>query len=526
MYNLHQAIDSDTGDKVDKRIFIKYSPLLDPIRYLTGKYPTDEVISLPSITSAKDTIIQRKLSDTNNASYVDNFFCYLSSRLYHDYNFQHGIDYYGTYLGIQKQYMMNIKDDYDFVKSSTFFNDNNRRHFHVVSDIGIDSPSGSRSNKKKLILSDDVEITTDDIDLLPDNESLVYISKAGGSINDTSELIYEGNNISREEMDGDGGGVYSSDDEESRSDSSSSSSSSSSRENDDEDEEGMSTSTSSCSLKKERDEGERDEGERDERSRSTSSSEYDEEESIEDAIYSYIYNFPVQMICLEKCDGTLDRLFEKEEIDDENSASILFQIVMILLMYQHVFQFTHNDLHTNNIMYIETDIPYLFYKYKNETYKVPTYGKIFKLIDFGRAIYRFQNKIFCSDSFAKGGDAVTQYNCEPYMNERKPRIDPNYSFDLCRLGTSIYDFIIDDERYLTTELQKTVHRWCLDDSGKNVLYKKNGEERYPNFKLYKMIARNVHSHTPEQQLKFPFFRQFLMKNKERTQFPKNGMIIP
>jgi hypothetical protein len=40
------------------------------------------------------------------------------------------------------------------------------------------------------------------------------------------------------------------------------------------------------------------------------------------------------------------------------------------------------------------------------------------------------------------------------------------------------------------------------------LYKKSGEERYPNFKLYKMIARTVHKHTPEAQLKIPIFKQF------------------
>ena len=35
---------------------------------------------------------------------------------------------------------------------------------------------------------------------------------------------------------------------------------------------------------------------------------------------------------------------------------------------------------------------------------------------------------------------------------------------------------------------------------KNILYKANGDERYPDFKLYKMIARLVHNHTPEKQL--------------------------
>jgi hypothetical protein len=230
------------------------------------------------------------------------------------------------------------------------------------------------------------------------------------------------------------------------------------------------------------------------------------------------------MICLEKCDGTLDELFERNEVDDKNGASIFFQIIMMLLMYQRVFKFTHNDLHTNNIMYIHTDIPYLTYKFENKIYRVPTFGKIFKLIDFGRAIFTFKSKIFCSDSFSRGGDADTQYNCEPYFNEKKPRIEPNYSFDLCRLGTSIYDSIIENERKLKTDLQKIVYQWCLDDKGKNVLYNKNGEERYPDFKLYKMIARTVHNHLPEKQLDLPFFSQFLIK--EKIEFPKDGMIIP
>ena len=73
------------------------------------------------------------------------------------------------------------------------------------------------------------------------------------------------------------------------------------------------------------------------------------------------------------------------------------------------------------------------------------------------------------------------------------------------------------------ELQKTIHRWCLDDNKKNVLYKKNGEERYPNFKLYKMIARTVHQHTPEAQLEFPFFKQFLSKGKGDIMMDLDGL---
>ena len=61
-------------------------------------------------------------------------------------------------------------------------------------------------------------------------------------------------------------------------------------------------------------------------------------------------------------------------------------------------------------------------------------------------------------------------------------------------------------------LQKTVHRWCQDDNDLNVLYKKNGSERYPNFKLYKMIARTVHKHVPIKQLEFEFFNKYEWKD--------------
>ena len=40
-------------------------------------------------------------------------------------------------------------------------------------------------------------------------------------------------------------------------------------------------------------------------------------------------------------------------------------------------------------------------------------------------------------------------------------------------------------------------------------YIRKWNERYPNFKLYKMIARTVHKHTPEKQLEFDFFNQYM-----------------
>jgi hypothetical protein len=41
-----------------------------------------------------------------------------------------------------------------------------------------------------------------------------------------------------------------------------------------------------------------------------------------------------------------------------------------------------------------------------------------------------------------------------------------------------------------------------------MLYKTNGADRYPEFKLYKMIARHVHNHTPQSQLERSEFKLF------------------
>ena len=43
------------------------------------------------------------------------------------------------------------------------------------------------------------------------------------------------------------------------------------------------------------------------------------------------------------------------KLNNKEWKSCLFQIIMTLLTYQKMFNFTHNDLHTNNIMYKETD---------------------------------------------------------------------------------------------------------------------------------------------------------------------------
>jgi hypothetical protein len=236
-------------------------------------------------------------------------------------------------------------------------------------------------------------------------------------------------------------------------------------------------------------------------------------------VFVKIKEFPVQTIALECCEDTLNSLIEDEEypLTDKDWDSIVLQVLMSLIVYQNAFGLTHNDLHSNNIMYIPTDKEFIYYKVNDTYYKVPTYGRLFKLIDFGRAIYNFKGQLLCSDSFHPKGDAATQYNFPPYFNAKKPIVEPNFSFDLCRLGCSIYDCIVEDitlEDTVTSPILKIIIEWCKDDKGRNILYKKNGEERYPDFKLYKMISRKVHHNVPAQVLKNAYFDKYKVSKKK------------
>jgi hypothetical protein len=164
-------------------------------------------------------------------------------------------------------------------------------------------------------------------------------------------------------------------------------------------------------------------------------------------------------------------------------------------------------------MFIKTDLEYLNYYVDNCYFKVPTYGYIYKIIDFGRSIYEVNGNICCSSHFKPGEDASTQYNFGPYYNNKNKTINPNYSFDLPRFACSIFDYffkdgLVDDEICKTNPIANYINELCLDDHGVNILYKKDGSERYPDFKLYKMITRNMHIHIPQNQIHKQLFHEY------------------
>ena len=487
-YHIHdlKTVTDNEDNLVEKDIFVKYSPLLDPLNYLRGKYDLESSVfkTLPKLNSTKESCLPKVL-DVNNSSYVDGFFSYLTSMLKDTHGWLHGVEYYGSSLAIQKGFKYNIADDVDFLTNSPFFMNNINKHFTLDEDASIIlreySGEGSRTNKKKISIKE-LEIDLDIEEIFDTNVVETNAVETNAvELNAVESIAVEYVSESKP--------IISDSDSDSDSDG----------------ESDGSVSDSESATTEDTDDDNEDDWETESESGSNDESIFDEED---ETMFSYLKEFPVQLIFQEKCKGTLDELIMQRKLKDNTFIEALLQVVLLLATYQKVFDFTHNDLHTNNIMYVETEKEFLYYRIDGVCYKVPTNGRIFKLIDFGRAIYRFGGKTFCSDSFAPNGDAATQYNCEPYFNEKKPRIDPNPSFDLCRLGCSLYDYVCRDDE-VKTPVQKLVDSWCNDDHGKSVLYKPSGQERYPDFKLYKMIARTVNNLVPSQQLKLDVFKIYV-----------------
>lgn len=270
----------------------------------------------------------------------------------------------------------------------------------------------------------------------------------------------------------------------------------------------------------------------------------DDEEDIK--VLLNLYNFPVMMIIMDKNESTMDDLLEDyEEVDCEPNTKLweekwsawLFQVLAGLSVAQTLFGFTHNDLHSNNIVWEYTDELYLYYKTNNNVlFKVPTYGKIFKIIDFGRSIFSINEHLFVSDDFKEGNDAATQYNF-PELNGKnsEKKIYPNPSFDLARLSISIFESLFpeipknkengtilsEEEGRITYETESDLYNilwsWLIDTDGKNILWDNENEERFPDFELYTHIAEKCVNGIPSKQIYKKPFSKFIVNSIPKTQ---------
>ena len=266
-------------------------------------------------------------------------------------------------------------------------------------------------------------------------------------------------------------------------------------------------------------------------SSSASDGSDDSDESCESvqSVYAELSEYPVMLIFQERMEGVLDDLLEedKEENWEKTWTVWTFQIIAALCVAQGVLGFTHNDLHTNNIVWDKTDIEFLFYRSRDGTvWKIPTYGRILRIIDFGRSIFRIKDKWFISDDYEDGGDAEGQYNFGKIYNPKRAEVNPNPSFDLCRYSVSIIEALYPempvellDGKVLSKEdkwiIQETesplwnlLWSWLIDNEGRNVLRDEDGTERFPDFDLYQHISKHVFDAKPQAQLHKDIFNSY------------------
>ena len=75
------------NNKCIKNIFIKFSPLIDPVKYMLGKYDNSyNILELPKLYNSNHInnnseyyTKYKKILDPNNSAYIDGFFSFLSS---------------------------------------------------------------------------------------------------------------------------------------------------------------------------------------------------------------------------------------------------------------------------------------------------------------------------------------------------------------------------------------------------------------------------------------------------------------
>ncbi len=448
--------------------FRKLTHLLDPVRWLQGKYSLPKHPWLPWHQDSWEAA-WTKLQDPMNQAYVEATAAYAFSRIREADLSPHFHLFYGALCGKADAYAYNITDSYmSYRNARWFWNGQEKKLFSLRFDDALPD------EVKEALLHQPEELEDSSSESERSEEELEDMdcsSLHSGSLHSASGSAFE--SASEEET----------------------------------------------------------------------SEEPDEMEDSEDEeleIFAEVKNFPVLMMFSEASKGTMDELLDSyEEVGakpgtpewDRIWTAWTFQVIAALCVGQTLLGFTHNDLHSNNVVWSPTEKPFLYYTLRDgTTFKVPTFGKIFRLIDFGRSIYKINSHEFFSDDFKPGNDAAEQFNYGALFDPSQPEVYPNPSFDLCRFTVSLFESlfpespkakkggkVLSQEPDLTiyeteSELYNLMWSWLICDDGHNVLMDPDGSERYPDFDLYKVITQEVHGAIPSEQVKKPLFAQFRVKD--------------
>lgn len=439
-------------------VFIKTAPLLNPIGFLRGDYSFDvkhPFIPIPG-NNWKDTL--QKINSYNNQAYVDSVCSFVVSRFRELDLMPNFALYYGGLTAIANNYKYTVTDEYESYRNHKWF------------------WRGIRDKKAKLEINPDDKDIADLVLSCPFEKGDLEVESEDSDV--TSELSSLASGIDQSGIE----------DAELKS---------------------IDSLSSFEDQKPELKNSDSDSG---------SDSGTDETKEPEFDVLIEIPEMPVALIYQEAHNGTMDDLLELEDSDKKNRdvkwLAWIWQVITALHFLQKAIGFTHNDLHTNNIVWRETKKQFLYYRSHSGTiWKVPTYGKIFSIIDFGRAIFHLHDKQWLSDDFELGEDAAGQYNFGTIYDKSMPLVKPNNSFDLCRLSVSLIDGLFENEKHKKSELFDLLWSWTLDKKGDSIFETNDGEERYPGFELYIRIAADCENAIPKNQIEKDIFKRFILKDK-------------
>ena len=463
-----------SSEVIDISGFCKITHLLDAYKVIQGNYPMAQHPGLPA-PGKKSAKVYSKIHDPHNQAYVDAVACYVLSKFREADHSPHFSLFYGAYLAIAKNYYYNITEDFSDIRFDSWFWKNQKEGIFSLIALNRDIP----------LPADDPLIEAPE-DLYSDSDSSGSTSSSGSS--GSFSEFESGDKMSEVS----GGSLHS-----------------------------ASISTSS------------------EHSNSSDSSD---EFGKDYRFFAKLSEFPTMLMFLESNTDTMDSLLEdgNPNMDaevgtqpwEDRWTAWLFQVIAALCQIQSLWAMTHNDLHSNNILWVPTDKEFFYYKTNDgRNWKVPTYGKLFRIIDFGRAIFTHNGILCISDDYWPENEAGTQYNFGPFYSPKEPRAYPNPSFDLCRLAVSIIEALFLEnpptdkeggavmssedgrvQKETVSELFNVMWSWLIDDDGRNVLWDTDQSERYPGFDLYCVIAQKVKGAVPREQLDKPLFSQFVCES--------------
>ena len=483
---------------------IKSVPLLDVIDVMKGRYLPEKVVScLPSRERELDRTYE-KITDPNNQAYVDCLAGFVMNTLHEKCP---GFPkFYGHFTGLTPKLRIDITEDFYSIRNEAWFHRGIGERFMIEITDPVYGPRSGKQVREIHITDEEFGFTeelkeiAEDPDVIAqewDEEDRLELQEV--YVNDETDILDDDDDDDEEENETDGS------DNENTTDDEESDNENVSDDDDDDDED-----------KDEDEDEDEDENEDDDEDDDDDDSDNGPDEGV---FFAIIPNMPVQSGIYENLCGPIDSLLSDPSITEDEWFAMLFQVTFSLAIAQKDYSFVHNDLHTNNIMWVPTDKEYIVYQVNDDCYKIPTYGKIIKIIDFGRSYYKYNNIEYLSDAYKNKGDAEGQYNYPPYFNPKETRVPPNPSFDLPRLACSVYEGLYDSKHSPdSSALSSMLNRWLIDSRGKSILWNRNGEERFGGFLLYKHIARYCHNAIPINELQNNEFKRFKLSNPIKADY--------